>query len=159
MTHPKAFVAFSITVALAVGCKPTPENPAPDTKQQDNASVQLANAKADTKAAVQAMAEYSYAKKAEFLATMNKDLVSLQEDLDRLSAKIESSGGAAKADAKAKLETIRGKLSQTKNLFAQAESATESTWNGATGGFRQAYADLRGSIEETRKWLSDKIAP
>jgi hypothetical protein len=144
---------------LATGCKSTPENPTFDTKQQESASVQLARAQADSKAAAQALAEYSYTRKAEFVATMNKELLIVQNDLDRLSARVGSPGGAAKADAKAKLESVREKLSQTKGLLAQVESATESTWNGATGGFRQAYASLHDSVEETRSWLSDKIAP
>jgi hypothetical protein len=159
MTLQKALIPFLLAAALTVACKSTTEIPAPDARQVDNASVQLAKAKADTKAAAQAMADYSYAKKAEFVAAMNKELIVLQQDVDSLSARIESSGDAAKASAKAKLGTLRDKLSQTKNLLAQAESATESTWNGAAGGLRQAYIGLNESIEDTRKWLSEKIAP
>jgi hypothetical protein len=159
MTHQKLLLPFLFAAALSMGCKSTTETPTPDVKPDDTAAVQLAKAKVETKQATQAMADYAYTRKAEFVATMNKELVVLQEDLDRLAAKVASAGGAARADAKTKLETVREKLSQTKNLLAQAESATESTWNGATGGFRQSYASLKESIEDTRQWLSDKIAP
>ena len=61
--------------------------------------------------------------------------------------------------ATTKLAAAREKFSQTKKAQAQTESATESTWNGATGVVRQSYANLKDSIDETRRWLSDKIAP
>lgn len=159
MTPSTAFVPCLLVAALASGCKPAPEGSVSDTKQQEAAPVQLAKTKADAMPTGQAMAEYSYAKKAEFVASMKRDVRVLQEDLDRISARIDSSGTAAKAGAKNKLENVRDKLSQTKNLLAQVESATESTWNGATGGLRQSYADLRESVEGARKWLSDTVAP
>lgn len=159
MTSPMKLVLALCAAPLAIGCKSTSEHPTLDTKQQESASVQLAKARADSKSAAQALAEYSYTRKAEFVATMNKELLILQDDLDRLSTRAGSPGRAAKVDAKAKLEGVREKLAQTKDLLAQVESATESTWNGATGGFRQAYASLHESVDETRSWLSDKIAP
>ena len=159
MTHQKVLIPFLFAVALAMGCKSTAQEPTADTRTDETASVLLDKAKAETKEAAHAMADYAYARRAEFVASMNKDLVALQEELDRLAAKIESSGGAAKADAKTKLKTAREKFSQAKMLLAQTESATESTWNGATGGFRQSYLALRSSVDETRQWLSDKIAP
>jgi hypothetical protein len=159
MTRPMQLVLSLCAAALALGCKSTPAPPTFDTKQQESASVQLARAQADSKAAAQALAEYSYTRKAEFVATMNKELVILQDDLDRLSARVGRPGAATKADAKAKLETVREKLAQTKGLLTQVEGATESTWNGATGGFRQAYASLHESVEEIRNRLRDKMAP
>lgn len=159
MTLQTTLIPFILAATLALACKSTSENPAPDARQVDNASVQLAKAKADTKSAAQAMVDYSYARKAELVATMDKELVVLQQDVDSLSAKIESSGDAAKAGARTKLETVRNKLAQTKSLLAQVESATESTWNGAAGGFQQAYGSLSDSVADMRRWLGEKIAP
>lgn len=159
MTSSMAFVPCVLVAVLAIGCKSTPDNSVSDAKQREAALVQLAKAKADAMTTIQVIAEYSYTKKSEFVATMKRDVLVLQDDLDRLSARADRTGGTAKADAKAKLDIVRDKLSQTKNLLAQVESATESTWNGATGGFRQSYADLRESIEGARKWLGDAIAP
>jgi hypothetical protein len=139
-----------------VGCKSKLPS---ETKQDGAASAQLAKAKAETKQAAQSMADYAYTRKAEFVATMNSEMVALQENLDRLSAKVESSAGAARVEATTKLETVREKFSQTKKALAQTEIATESTWNGATGVVRQSYASLKDSIDDTRRWLSDKIAP
>jgi hypothetical protein len=149
-------LVLSATLALVVGCK---AKSTAETKRDEAAAAELAKAKAETKEATHAMADYGYSRKAEFLATMNKEMVALQEDLDRLSAKVESSASAVKVEGTTKLETVRAKLGQTKSLLVQSEAATESTWNGATGVVRQSYASLKDSIEETRRWLSNKIAP
>jgi hypothetical protein len=156
MKKHRLLIALLLSVAPTAGCKSKLPS---ETKQDGAASAQLAKAKAETKQAAQSMADYAYTRKAEFVATMNKELVVLQEDLDRLSAKVESSAGAVRGEATAKLETVREKYSQTKKALAQTEIATESTWNGATGVVRQSYASLKDSIDDTRRWLSEKIAP
>lgn len=154
-TH-RLLIPLLLSTALTAGCKSKLPS---ETKQDGAASAQLAQAKAETKQAAQSLADYAYTRKAEFVATMNSEMVALQEDLDRLSAKVESSAGAVRGEATTKLETVREKFSQTKKALAQTEVATESTWNGATGVVRQPYASLKASIDETRRWLSDKIAP
>jgi hypothetical protein len=156
MTNHSLLIPLLLSAALTAGCKSKLPS---ETKQDGAAAAQLAKAKAETKQAAQSMADYAYTRKAEFVATMNKELVVLQEDLDRLSAKVDSSAGAAKVEATTKLETVREKFSQTKKALAQTEIATESTWNGATGVVRQSYASLKDSIDDTRRWLSEKIAP
>ena len=156
MKNHRLLIPLLLSVALTVGCKSKLSS---ETNQDGAASAQLAKAKAETKQAAQSMADYAYTRKAEFVATMNSEMVALQEDLDRLSDKVNSSAGAVKVEATTKLETVREKFSQTKKALAQTEIATESTWNGATGVVRQSYASLKDSIDDTRRWLSDKIAP
>jgi hypothetical protein len=53
--------------------------------------------------------DYAYAQKAEFVDKMKKELAEIQEELDRLSAKVERSSGEAKVDAKTRLDAVRGK--------------------------------------------------
>ena len=152
-------IPFFLALAPSAGCKSTAEKSTAATKQGEIAALQLGKAKAATKEAAQAMEDYAYTRKSEFVATMNNQLVEVQEELDHLTAKVESSGGAAKAEAKAKLEVAREKWAQAKRSLDQAESATESSWNDVKGGFRESYAGLKDSIAMTRQWLSDKIAP
>jgi hypothetical protein len=121
--------------------------------------VHLEKAKAETKEAAQAMRDYAYAEKTEFVDRMGKELVSIQEELDRLGTKVDKASGAAKADAKVKLQTARDKWAQAKKQLDQAETATESSWDDVKTGFKQSYGDLKDSFDKTRQWLSDKIAP
>ena len=127
--------------------------------QGEIAAAHIDRAKLETKEAAQAMREYAYAEKAEFVNKMNSELVDIQGELDRLGAKVERASGAAKADAKVKLATVREKWTQTKHQLDRAETATMSNWDEVKNGFKQSYADLKNSFEKTRQWLSDKIAP
>ena len=55
------------------------------------------------------MEDYAYARKAQFVAKMKSEMVTTQEELDRLAAKADDAGDAAKADARAKLAAVREK--------------------------------------------------
>jgi len=146
MRHTILVITFLIVAAFAVGCTSTDEKPAGGPKQSETGPAQ-------------AMQDYTYAQKAEFVDKMKKELVEIQEELDRLSAKVDRSSGAAKADARTKLEAVREKWAQAKKQLDQAESATDSTWDDVKGGFKKSYGELMDSFEKTRQWLSDKIEP
>ena len=155
MRHAIIITTFLVAAASAAGC--TSKAAAP--KQQGAAAVQLDKAKTETKQAAQAMRDYAYAEKAEFVDSMKKELVSIQEELDRLGTKADKASGAAKDDAKVKLQAARDKWAQAKKQLDQAETATASNWDDVKTGFKQSYADLQDSFTKTRQWLSDKIAP
>jgi hypothetical protein len=109
--------------------------------------------------AVAAVQNYAYAQKAEFVSQMNIELGKAQVELDRLSAKVESSAGSAKIDAQAKLTAAQEKWTQAKNQLSQAEKASEPTWNEMKSGFANSYNELNSSLDDTRQWLSEKLAP
>ncbi len=90
---------------------------------------------------------------------MKKELAEIQNELDQLSAKIDKSSGAVKADAKTQLEALREKWAQAKKQLDQAESSTESTWEKVKDNLKKYYGELKDSLEKTRRWLSDKIKP
>ncbi|MBI5845119.1 MAG: hypothetical protein HZB23_10675 [Deltaproteobacteria bacterium] len=178
MRHAKLIITILIALSLAVGCKPAAEkaaeeqqaseaavvqqqaNDAAVMRQQDEiAEAQLDDAKTETKEAAQAVEDYSFAKKADFIAAMKNELAVMEQELDRLSRKADQSTGAAKADARQKLDEVRRQWIQTKKHLDQAENATESTWDDVKGGFGKAYGDLKDSFQSTRQWLSDKIEP
>lgn len=159
MAQKKLFISFLFVTVLATGCKSSVEKSMTESKQDEIVAMKLGKAKVETKEAFQAIEDYSYARKAEFVTNMNKELVELQEELDHLATKVENSSGEAKADAKARIEAVRGKWAQTKQQLNQAENATESAWGDVKKGFKETYAGLKDSIETTRHWLSDKIAP
>jgi hypothetical protein len=90
-------ISLFATVALAVGCKPS---------ETQSTSQQLDNVKTETRIDAKEMKEYAFAQKADFVATMQGQLDALNKDIDALSAKIERSSDAVKADAKPKLQAL-----------------------------------------------------
>ena len=157
--RPVFAAAAALVAGLAVGCPAADEKSTAGPEHRVTQAEQRDLAKAETKAAAQALRDYAYAQKTEFVDKMKQELVDIQAELDGLTAKIERSSGAAKAEAKKKLEVVREKLTQAKQRLDRAESATESDWDDIKRGFRASYGDLKVSFNETRQWLSDKIAP
>lgn len=149
-----------LCVAIAlVGCSPSDTKPAnPDSKTQTVAA-KLDVAKQEQKEADRAMEDYTYARKAEFVALMKTELAMIQTELDRLGAKVEQTSGKEKAEAVKQLAAVRKQWADAKARLEQAESATESTWQDMKDGFRSSLDQLMTSFEKTRQWLSDKIEP
>ena len=138
---------LSIT-ALAVGCN-----------KEQTTSQQLDNAQAETKQAAQDMKDYTFTQKTEFVEKMQGQLDALNKDLDQLSAKIESSSDAVKAEAKPKLQALRDQTAQLNKQLDEAKTATESTWDSVKNGFSKAYDATKDGFNQARQWVSDKIAP
>jgi hypothetical protein len=108
---------------------------------------------------VQAMQDYNFARKAEFVAKTQKELDELHVEMDRLSAQVDRSKAEAKADAKVRLDTVRENWAKTKDKLEQAKDATEGAWNDVKFGFEKSRSDLKESIDNMRQWLSDKVEP
>jgi uncharacterized protein YoxC len=147
----KALVINCLAMAaFAVGCKPSDDKSAAD---------QLKDVKTETKAAAREMKDYTYAQKAEFVANMQDQVNALNKDLDRLSAKLDSSSDAVKADAKPKLQALRDQVNKLNRQLDEARNASESTWDGVKADSRQALDSVKDAFQQSRQWLSDKIAP
>ena len=159
MRHTTIVIAFLGVAALAAGCGSTEEKPAVAPKPSAPAAAHLEKAKTETKEAARAMQDYAYAQKAEFIDQMKKELVEIQAEIGLLSDKVDQSSGAAKAEAENALGAVRAKSAEVKARLDKAEGATEATWNDAKGELQKSYGDLKDSVDKTRQWLSDKIAP
>jgi len=147
----KVVIATMLTVAaFAVGCK-----------QSDQATTadQLDKVQAETKQAAQEVKDYTYAEKAEFVKSMQAQLDTLNRDLDTLSAKIETSSDAVKAEAKPKLQALRDQAAQLKIQLDNAQNATATTWDSVKAGAKSAYDSAAKGVLDARQWVSDKIAP
>ena len=134
--------------AFAVGCE-----------KKQTTSQQMDKVQTVTKAAAQDMKDYTFAQKAEFVKTMQGQLDALNKDLDELSAKIDSSSDAVKAEAKPKLQALRDQAAQLNKQLDDAKNATESTWDSVKAGFTKAYDATKDGFNQARQWVSDKIAP
>jgi len=122
-------------------------------------SQQLETVKAETTQAAADMKDYTFAQKDEFVKAMQARLTALNQDLDKLSAKIDSSSDAMKAEAKPKLQALRDQATKLNQQLADAQNATESTWDSVKAGTKKAYAAMADGVTDARKWVSDKIAP
>jgi ABC-type transporter Mla subunit MlaD len=134
--------------AFAAGCN-----------KEDTASQQLDKVQAETKQAAQKMKDYTFAQKTEFVATMQGLLAELNKDMDQIAAKIESSSDTVKAEAKPKLQALRDQAAQLTKQLDEVKNATESTWGDVKDGFKKAYEATKDGIQQSRQWVSDKIAP
>jgi predicted nucleic acid-binding Zn-ribbon protein len=134
--------------AFAVGCN-----------KQQTAPQQIEKVQTETTAAAQDMKDYTYAQKDEFVKAMQVQLDALNKDLDQLSAKIDSSSDAVKAEAKPKLQALRDQTAQLNKQLDNARNATESTWDSIKAGFSKAYNATKDGFNQARQWVSDKIAP
>jgi chromosome segregation ATPase len=141
-------ITFLSIAAFAVGCK-----------KEQTTSQQMETVKTETKQAAQDMKDYTFAQKDEFVKTMQGQLDALNKDLDELSAKIETSSDAVKAEAKPKLQALRDQAAQLNKQLDDAKNATESTWDSVKTGFSKAYDATKDGFNQARQWLSDKIAP
>jgi chromosome segregation ATPase len=150
MKNTLLIITLFAVASLAVGCKPSDNN---STAQQ------LDKVKTETKADAQEMKDYAFAQKAEFVATMEGQLDALNKDIDALSAKIERSSDAVKADAKPKLQALRDEAAGLNKQLDEAKNATESTWDSVKAGTKKAYNGLQEDFAQARQWASDKIAP
>ena len=141
-------ITFLSVAAFAVGCD-----------KQATTAQQIDKVQTETTAAAQDMKDYTYAQKDEFVKAMQTQLTTLNQDLDKLSAKIDGSSDAIKADAKPKLEALRDQAAKLNSQLADVQNATESTWDSVKADSKKAYTALANGVTEARQWVSEKIAP
>jgi hypothetical protein len=148
MNH-KAFTFTLLSAAvLAVGCN-----------KEETTSQQVDKVAMETTNVAQNMKDYTFAQKADFNAEMQLQLTQLNKDLDVLSAKIDDSSDAVKAEAKPKVQALRDEAAQLNMQLDKARDATESTWDSVKDSSRKSYNALAADFAQARQWTSDKIAP
>ena len=145
----KTWVISVLSIAVvAVGCN-----------KEQSTTQQMDKVQTETKQAAVDMKDYTYAQKDEFVKAMQDQLAALNKDLDTLSAKIDSSSDAVKAEAKPKLQALRDQAAQLNKQLDDAKNATESTWDSVKAGCQKAYDATKDGINSAGQWVSNKIAP
>jgi cytochrome c556 len=148
MKNENLLITLLAVAAFAVGCN-----------KEQTTSQQIDKVQTETKEAAQDMKDYTYAQKSAFVETMQGQLAALNRDLDQLSAKVEKSSDAVKAEAKPKLQALRDQTAQLNKQLDDVKNATESTWDSVKGGFKKAYESSKEGFQQARQWVSEKIAP
>jgi len=147
MKHKALIITVLSAAALAGGCE-----------KNNTTSEQLEKAKTETQEAARDLKDYAYAQKQEFVQQMQTQLKALNQDLDKLSAKINSSSDAVKAEAKPKLQALRDQANQLGKQLDDVKSANQSTWDKVKAGADKAYDALTNGVEQARHWVSEKVA-
>lgn len=148
MKNKTLLITFLSTAAFVVGCD-----------KEQTASQQLDTVKTETKQAASDMKDYTFAEKDDFVKYMQGQLTTLNQDLDKLSAKIDSSSDAIKAEAKPKLQALRDQAAKLNQQLADDSNATASTWDSVKAGTKKAYDAMAAGCDDARQWVSDKIKP
>ena len=148
MRNKALFITVLSAAALACGCE-----------ENNTASEQLEKAKTETKEAARDLKDYTYAQKQEFVQAMQTNLKALNQDLEKLSAKINSSSDAVKADVKPKLQALREQANQLGKQLDDIKNANRSTWDKVKTGAEKAFGALTNGIDQARQWVSQKVAP
>ena len=148
MKNKTLLITFLSAATFAVGCE-----------KEKTTAQQIETVKTETKQAASDMKDYTFAQKDEFVKSMQGQLTKLNQDLDQLSAKIDSSSDAIKAEAKPKLQALREQAAKLNQQLADAQNATESTWDSVKAGTKTAYESVEKGFNDARQWVSDKIAP
>jgi len=141
-------ITFLSAATIAVGCD-----------KEKTTAQQIETVKTETKQAAQDMKDYTFAQKDDYVKFMQGQLTTLNQDLDKLAAKIDSSSDAIKAEAKPKLQALRDQAAKLNQQLAEAQNATETTWDSVKAGTKTAYESVEKGFTEARQWVSDKIAP
>lgn len=148
MKHEAILITALAVVAFAAGC------------HHDQRTVQdLEKAQTDAKAAAEDMKDYTYAQKAELVQQMEIRLANLNQDLDKLSARIDRSSDSVKAEAKPKLQALRVQANELGRQLDNVKNANQSTWDNVKAGATKAYVSVADGVHQAREWLSEKIAP
>jgi chromosome segregation ATPase len=148
MKNKTLLITFLSAATFAAGCD-----------KEKTTAQQIETVKTETKQAASDMKDFTFAQKDEFVKYMQGQLATLNKDLDTLSAKIDSSSDAIKAEAKPKLQALRDQAAKLNTQLAEAQNATESTWDSVKAGTKTAYESVEKGFNDARQWVSDKIAP
>ena len=148
MKNKTLLITFLAAATFAVGCE-----------KEKTTAQQVETVKTETKQAAQDMKDFTFAQKDEFVKFMQGQLTTLNQDLDKLAAKIDASSDAIKAEAKPKLQALREQAAKLNTQLADAQNATESTWDSVKAGTKTAYEAVEKGFNDARQWVSNKIAP
>ena len=126
--------------------------------KEQTTSQQVEKVKSETKEAAQEMKDYTFAEKAKFTEEMRSQVTEINRSLDQLDGKIEKASDSARAEAKPKLHALREKADRLGKQLEAATNSTESTWETVKADSKKACIELKDEVNQTRQWVSDKIA-
>ncbi|HSY18465.1 MAG TPA: hypothetical protein VK815_09040 [Candidatus Acidoferrales bacterium] len=147
MKNRKWLFTILCATSFAVGCS-----------VEKTANRQFETVKTEITRAAQDMKDYPYAQKAEFVKAMHTRLNMLNLDLYKLTAKIDGSTDAVKAEARPKLQALRDQATKLNQQLADVPNATASVWDGVKAGTKKNCDTMADGVLGACKWAGDKIS-
>lgn len=151
-------ILLLITGGLTAGCDSKEALSAANPEVRAFPANDHEKAMENTLEAAEALKGYAWARKAEFVAKMKKELADLQAGIDLQAAKAERASGKVKEEVKTAIEGMRSRWAQAIERLKAAESAEEDRWDEVKGGFAKAYDELKDEVKKTRQWWSEQDA-
>jgi small-conductance mechanosensitive channel len=115
--------------------------------------------KKETKEAAESAKDYAFAQKAEFVEKMKSELAEINARIDKLSKKAEKAGDATRDEAKSRLQALRDQAAKLNKQLDEANNIVEANWADFKAGVNKSCGDMKDSFKQSRRWLSQKIAP
>jgi septal ring factor EnvC (AmiA/AmiB activator) len=112
-----------------------------------------------TTEAEQVSSEYAYSQKEDYIARTKEEVNHLQKDLSELEMKSKKITGNAKEEIKIKIKTVKTSIDKLHIEIENLKSAQEGNWVETKRNFNESIEKVKSTIEKSRKWLSEKIAP
>ncbi|HPS31203.1 MAG TPA: hypothetical protein PLZ43_13175 [bacterium] len=153
-------IIMLITIAMFIGSISTGcdmNGKSASQLRQEELIAKLNQEKMDKQVDRAASTLYTFSRKADFIAEMQKELTYIQGRINQLSVRVEKAEDAVKTDAQPKIAALREELEMAKKYVETTDNADESSWETARNDFRKVTTDLRDSFEKTDKLISDKI--
>jgi capsule polysaccharide export protein KpsE/RkpR len=155
MKHTTLLLVLIPAAVFLAGC----EKPKTATDISKTASQDIAKVQAKTTEAAADMRDYTFAQKAEFTASMQKQIGEINRELDALETKLASSSIAVRAEAKPKIEALRLQAAALTKQLDLVKDSNETTWDSVKAGTKKAYEELKDGFNSAHQWVSEKIAP
>ncbi len=159
----KPLILLTLATALMVsaGCKKSDMSDSSSISENANEAATNAwqktkevttNAWAGLKESVQSAADYTYAKKDDFIAHASADVNAMDQKISELSDKAANASDSVKANVQAKLQDLISKRAVLGQKLDDVKKSTEANWNDVKTGFKSSYNDAKESMKQT--WQS-----
>ncbi len=147
---------FTVLIAtiLAAGCSPSADK---DETISQTVSKQIDKTQDTAKDVAMDLKAYTFEKKADFMATMNKQQAGLEKQIQELSAKIDKSSEAVRTETKPKLAALREHSSQLSKQIGEIAKATPSTWDSIKAETEKVYISVKDAVVASGQWISEKV--
>jgi hypothetical protein len=100
---------------------------------------------------------YGYGEKDAMVTQAGADLDALDQKIKTMASKASDASDSIKADAQARLQTLRDQRAALDQKLDAVKNATESDWSDAKATFQNSYNDVDNSVKQTWQWLNDKM--